>query len=157
MKYLTGDEAKKAEDYILLAAEESKKSTCKKSHRGVVIVKNDEVIGRGYNKATIDNLCNPCVRENIKDNSKVELCSAIHAEQLAIIDALKNGKSLEGSRMFHIKVKDGKQMHSEDTSCTVCSKLVLESGISEFVLSQSKGFALYTAEEFNRKSFEYFL
>jgi dCMP deaminase len=157
MRYLTGEEAKEAEKYMLVAAEEAKKSTCKKSQRGDVIVKNGEVIGKGFNKVTIENLCNPCVRENIRDNSKVELCSAIHAEQLAIIDALRNGKNLEGSRMFHIKVKDGKMMFSEDTSCTVCSKIVLESGIGEFVLLQNKGFALFTSEEFNRKSFEYFL
>ena len=157
MRYLAEEESKEAQKYILAAGEEAKKSTCKKSQRGVVIVKNNEIIGKGYNKVTIEKFCNPCIRENIKDNSRVELCSALHAEQVAILDALKRGKSLEGSRMFHIAVKNGEIKTSEDTSCTVCSKLVLESGISEFVLFHKKGFGLYSAEEFNRKSFEYFL
>jgi len=157
MRYLTGKEAKDAEKFIRVAAEEAKKSKCKKSQRGVVIVKNGKIIGRGHNKVTIEMYCDPCIRENIKDNSRVELCSAIHAEQMAIIDALKQGKNLEGSRMFHIKVKNKKIGFSEDVSCTVCSRIVLESGISEFVLLHRKGFALYGAEEFNKKSFEHFL
>ena len=157
MRYLTKEESKQAQEHILVAVEEANKSTCKKSQRGAVIVKNGEIIGRGYNKVTIEEFCDPCIREHITDNSRVELCSASHAEQLAIIDALKKGKDLEGSRMYHIKVKDGKIRPSEDVSCTVCSRLVLEVGISDFVLLQKKGLALYSAEEFNRKSFDYFV
>lgn len=157
MRYLTEKEAKEAEKFIRVAVEEANKSTCKKSQRGAVIVKNGEIIGVGYNKVTGEKFCNPCIREDIKDNTRVELCSALHAEQVAILNALKKGENLEGSRIFHIKVKDGKIKPSEDVSCTVCSRLVLECGISEFVLLHKKGFALYTAEEFNEKSFEYFL
>jgi dCMP deaminase len=157
MRYATAYETKKMEKFIKIAAKEAKKSTCKKSQRGVVIVKNGEIIGRGYNKPTIEKLCNPCIRENVKDNEKVELCSAIHAEQMAIMDALKKGRNLEGSRMFHIAVKNGKIKFSEDTSCTVCSRIVLESDIKDFVLLHKKGFAIYPADEFNRLSFDYFL
>jgi len=157
MRYLTEEESKQAKEHILAAAEEAKKSTCKKSQRGTVIIKNGEIIGRGHNKVTIEKLCNPCIREGIKDNSRVELCPALHAEQIAIFDALRKGKDLEGSRIFHIKVKDGRIMPSEDVSCTVCSRLVLEAGIGEFVLLDKNGLALYSTEEFNRKSFEYFL
>jgi len=157
MRYLTEEESEQAKKHILAAAEEAKKSTCKKSQRGAVIVKNGEIIGRGFNKVTIEEFCDPCIREDIKDNSRVELCPASHAEQVAIIDALRRGKNLEGSRIFHIKVKDGRIMPSEDVSCTVCSRLVLEAGIGEFVLLDKNGLALYSAEEFNRKSFEYFI
>ena len=59
--------------------------------------------------------------------------------------------------MYHIKVRGGEIRPSEDVSCTVCSRLVLEVGIGEFVLLHKKGLALYSAEEFNRKSFEYFV
>jgi len=157
MRYLIGEEAREAEKYILEAAEEAKKSTCKKSQRGAVIVKNGEIIGKGYNKVTNEKYCNPCIREDIKDNSRAELCSASHAEQIAILDAFKKGKDPEGSRMYHIKVKDGKIRPSGDVSCTVCSRLVLETGISEFVLLHEKGLAVYDSKEFNEKSFEYFL
>lgn len=157
MRILEGQETKEAWRYIEEAAKEAKKSTCKASQRGVVIIKNGEVIGRGYNKITLKKYCDPCIRENLNGSERVELCSAIHAEQIAILDALKRGESLEGSRMFHIRVKDNEITTSNKTSCTVCSRFILESGVSEFVLYTPKGFALYSAEELNEKSFEHFL
>jgi len=157
MRYLIDDEAKEAEEYMKIAAEYAKKSTCKKSQRGAIIVKDGEIIGKGYNKVTLKELCDPCIREKIKDNSRAELCSAIHAEQMAIIDALKKSKSLNGSRIYHIKVKNGEMKYSEDVSCTVCSRIILEAGISEFVLLHKDGFVLYDSKEFNELSFKYFL
>lgn len=157
MRYLFGEEVKEAEKYTQIAAEEAKKSTCKKSQRGATIVKKYNVIGVGFNKVTDEKYCNPCIREDIRDNSRVELCSANHAEQLAILDALRKGNDLGGSRLYHAKIKDGEIIPSDDVSCTVCSRLILESGISEFVLLQTSGFALYSSEELNRLSFEYFM
>lgn len=157
MRYITDEEEISAVvNYLKLAAEEAKKSTCKKSQRGAIIVKEKEILGRGYNQVTIEELCNPCVRENIKDNRRVELCSAIHAEQMAMIDAIKSGKPLAGSRMYHIKVKDGEMRPSGKPSCTVCSRMIHEAGI-EFVLWHKEGYGIYSPEEFNRLSFDYFL
>jgi len=157
MRYANEAEAREIEKFMRVAVEEAKKSTCKKSKRGVVIVKDGKIIGKGYNKVTIEGFCNPCIRENIKDNSRVELCSAIHAEQMAILDSIKNGKSLEGSRMFHTRVKNGEVKPSEDVSCTICSRIILESGIEEFIMLQKEGYAIYPAKEFNELSFKYFL
>lgn len=148
------DEIKTCQKYMRLAAKEATKSKCAKSQRGVIIVKNGKVIGKGYNKPTIEKLCHPCIRENIKNNGQVELCSAIHAEQMAIINSKE---SLKSARMYHIKVKDGEMKPSSDISCTVCSRIILESGIKEFVLWHKEGYGLYSANEFNRLSFKYFL
>lgn len=156
MRYLTGKEAKEAEEYMKIAAEYARNSNCRKSQRGAVIVKDRKIIGRGYNKVTIEELCNPCIREAVKDNSRVELCSAIHAEQMAIIDAANNGKKLIGSRMYHIKVKNGEMRQSGKPSCTVCSRMIYDVGI-EFVLWHEDGYALYNPKEFNELSFKYFL
>ncbi len=155
MRLVTDETEKRIiEGYLLEAAREASKSVCTKSQRGAVIVRDGEIIGRGYNKPTIDYLCNPCIREEIRDNSRVELCSAIHAEQMAILDALKRGESLEGSTLYHVKVKNREMKPSGPPSCTVCSRLILESGVSEVVLWHREGYAVYTAEEFNRLSFE---
>ncbi|MFC1629896.1 hypothetical protein ACFL11_01610 [Patescibacteria group bacterium] len=157
MKYIKDEkELKETEFYMELAAKEAEKSTCKKSQRGVILVREGRVVGRGYNKVTIENPCNPCVREEIKDNSRVELCSAVHAEQLAIIDAANKGEILRGARMYHIKIKKGKVMPCEDLSCTVCSRIICEAGI-EFVLLHKSGYAVYEPEELNELSFDYFL
>ena len=161
MRYPTGkDEIEKIKNYMRLAAGEAKKSTCKKSQRGAIIVKDNEIIGRGYNKVTLDSLCNPCIREDIKDNNKVELCYAIHAEQMAIIDAINNkaktGRFLNGSRMYNIKLKNGEMIPSGEPSCTVCSRMIYVAGI-EVVLWTENGFAIYEPREFNEASFRYFL
>lgn len=157
MRYASENEINEIEKYMSIAAEEAKKSTCKKSQRGVVIVKDGKIIGRGYNKPTIEKLCNPCIREDIKDNSRVELCSAIHAEQMAILDALKKCHSLKGSRLYHVKVKNGEPKPSHAPSCTACSRLILEAEISEIVLWLKDGYVIYNAKEFNELSFRYFV
>jgi dCMP deaminase len=157
MKYLSGTELEKAKEYMNLAAEYAKRSICVKSKRGAVIVKNNRVIGGGYNDVTIESLCNPCIREEIKDDSRVELCSAVHAEHVAIIDALKKGNSLEGSIMYHVKIKDGYIKPCGPPSCTMCSREILKAGISEFVIWHKEGYASYSAKEFNEVSFQHFL
>ncbi|MEM2089772.1 MAG: deaminase [Candidatus Pacearchaeota archaeon] len=156
MKYVTDEnEKKEIESYVGLAAAEAKNSTCKKSQRGAIIVKDGKILGKGHNKVILEDLC--CIRKNIRNNSKVELCAAIHAEQMAIINAVNAGKPLNGSRMYIIKVKDGKIKASGKPSCTVCSKMIYESGIAEVVLLHENGYAIYNSEEFNELSFEYFL
>ena len=149
-------ELKEANYFLELAAQQAKKSTCKKSKRGAIIVKNGKILGMGYNNLIDREDCDPCLREDINDNSKAELCYAVHAEQDAIFNALEKHNDLKGSRIYHIKVKDGKMEPSEDISCTVCSRIVLRTGISEFVLLQKKGIAVYDSKEFNKLSFEYF-
>jgi len=140
-----------------VAAEEAERSGCKKSKRGSIVVKNGRIIGRGYVKPTIEKLCNPCIRENVHTNGQLELCCAIHAEQLAILDALKSGESLEGAAIYHIKVKNGEIRPAKNLSCTICSRMILEVGIKEFILLFEDGYRAYTAEEANKLSFDYFL
>lgn len=158
MRYIQEkEEIEKARYYLELAAIEATKSTCRKSQRGAILVKDSEVIGKGYNKVTLEKLCSPCIREEIKDNSRVELCSAIHAEQMAIIDAKNKNKSkfLSGSKMYHIKIKNSQMRPSGKPSCAVCSRMICEAGI-EFVLWHKEGYAIYSPKELNELSFEYF-
>jgi dCMP deaminase len=146
-------EIEEIEGYMKLAAREAEKSMCKKSKRGVVIVANGRVIGAGYNKPTIEFLC--CLRGDIKNNGQVELCTAIHAEQMAIIRT-REKELLRDSRIYHIKVKNGEMRTCEKPSCTVCSRIVLESGIPQIVLYHDEGYVIYGAREFNKLSFDYF-
>ncbi len=156
MEYIKAhEEVEKTKYFMEKAAEEARKSTCKKSQRGAVIVRDSKIIGLGHNKPLLEEFCNPCIREDIKDNSRVELCSAIHAEQMAILDAIKKGNLLGGSRMYHVKVKNGEMRPSGKPSCTVCSRIIDFAGI-EFVLWHKEGYALYSPAEFNMLSFYYF-
>src|SRR3989344_5912176 len=101
MRYLKGLEEEMAQHWIKLAAEEAKNSRCSKSNRGVVIVKDDiTLLGKGTN--------NPPGKVECLTERCYEICNeyAVHAEQNAIIEALRNGKNIEGSRMYHVKVKN---------------------------------------------------
>ena len=158
MKIIVSEwEIKRMEEYSSIAAKFAKQSTCKKSQGGALVVRNGEMIGFGYNKVTSETLCNPCVREDIHDNSRVELCSAIHAEQIALLDAFNRyGRAARGSLMYYIKIKNGEPVYSGQPSCTVCSRLLFEAQIS-LVLWQEQGYIIYEPEEINKLSFEYFL
>jgi deoxycytidylate deaminase len=158
MRYITDEnEIKEVDKFMKVAAEEAEKSGCKKSKRGSLVVKDGKIIGRGYVKPTIEKLCDPCIRENIHTNGQAELCCALHAEWVALLDALKAGNSLEGATLYHIKVKNGEIRPAKSLSCTICSRLILESGIKEFILLFEDGYRAYTAEEANKLSFDYFL
>ncbi len=155
MRHVTDkEEIEEIKKYMGLAADEAQKSKCKKSQRGAIIVLEGNIVGRGHNKPTIENLY--CLREQISNNSRVELCSAIHAEQMAIVDAANGGTPLAGARLYHIKTKRGQMRQSGNPSCTVCSRLVVTAGI-EVVLWHNEGYAIYGPEEFNEISYKYFL
>lgn len=156
MRYATEEERGDIYHCMRLAAEQALKSTCKKSLRGVIIVNRDIIVGKGYNKPTIPELC--CSREKAIGNNQQNLCSAIHAEEMAILDAINSNSriGLQRAKLYHIKVKDKKMQLASPPSCTICSRLILESGIAQVVLSHEQGYAIYNAKEFNQLSFQYF-
>ena len=157
MKILTGKEEKKAIEYFNLAAEIAKTDAkCLKSKRGVVLVKNEKMISEGWNAPPEgEQECASCLRDSIDKKVNTEPCRAVHAEARAILNAYKNSHyDLTGSRMYHIKVKNDEINLSGNPSCTICSKLVLEAGISEFVLWQKEGVCIYDTREFNKLSLD---
>lgn len=155
MRYITDEyEVDRVKFFLEEAAKEAIKSKCRKSQRGAVIA--DEVgnlIGKGHNMPTILDMC--CLREKVYDNGQIERCTAIHAEQMAILDALSRRRDLKGLTLYHIKVKNGTAMASGQPSCTICSRFAWFVGV-KVVLWHAEGYALYQPEEFNRLSFEYF-
>jgi len=138
MRILEGKEKKIAEHYCLIEAEKiAQKAVCLKSQRGVVIVQNKHIIGQGYNAPPLGvEACIECLSK--KYNNK-RMCSAIHAEQRAIQDALQHGYLLDqGTVMYHIKLENDEIKPSGKPSCFDCAKSILELGISEFVLMHER-------------------
>jgi deoxycytidylate deaminase len=89
------------------------------------------------------------------DKKVTDKTCCVHAEQRAIMDALKsNSKKLENSRLYFTRIdKKGNQKFAGEPYCTMCSKMTLDAGISEFVLYHKEGIAVYDAEEYNDLSF----
>ncbi len=131
------------------AVEYAKESKCK-SKRGVVIWHREKgLMASGWNAPPSPFICDG------SDACKAT-CSktALHAEQVAIIKALKMHDYLiiRECEMIHVKVVDGLAVTSEKPSCWQCSKLILESGLKSMWLYQKEGLVEYTAEDFHNKT-----
>ena len=81
----------------------------------------------------------------------------IHAEQRAIMDALiNNSDKLFGSRLYFIRLdEDDVPSKAGNPYCTICSKMVVDVGIQEFVLWHEKGICVYDSQEYNDLSYAY--
>lgn len=157
MKYL--EDKEEAMKFIDIAADVAIGSSCGRSKCGSIIVNGGKVIGKGFNSPPNDSEDQRrCGKEKSELNAKVtDKTCCVHAEQRAIMDALKtNPDKLEGSRLYFIRLgDDGEISFAGKPYCTICSKMALDSGISEFVLYHKEGIAVYDTEEYNLISFEY--
>lgn len=157
MEYLTGQKEQEAMVFIDKAAEIALSSPCFRSRCGSVIVKNNEIIGSGFNSPPNNNVLEYCKKDNLPADFKSDRTCCVHAEQRAIMDALrKNSEKIIGSRIYFIRLdENGKKIKAGNPYCTICSKMVLDTGIAEFVLWQEKGICVYQTEEYNHLSFNY--
>lgn len=160
MKFLSGAEEQEALKNITITGEIAQSATCLRSKCGSIIVAaNKNIIGAGYNSPPRElETQRRCLCEKIAYDSKVtDKTCCIHAEQRAIIDALRNPHSaINGSRLYFARLAvDGRIAKSGAPYCTICSKLALDVGIKEFVLWHSEGICIYDTEEYNTLSFNY--
>ena len=129
--------------YLDIAEATLERATCLRKKWGAVIVKNDEIISTGYNGAPRGRKnCNDlgyCVREklNIPRGERYELCRSVHAEQNAIISAPR--KDMIGATLYMVG-KDSKtgEYVENSSSCSMCKRVVINSGIAKVVVRDSK-------------------
>ena len=95
------------EYYMNIAVQTSLRSTCIRRKVGAIIVKDDRILSTGYNGAPsgIPNCCDDCKRcyrsaHNIPSGQMLDMCYAVHAEQNAIMNALKTGEDLKGAALY---------------------------------------------------------
>ena len=160
MKRVTGHDLDTHRPHFQAAANIAKQATCYNGLCGTVIVKDGEVIGRGYNGPAFDDEANR-ICANTYDLSmkpKYDKTCCTHAEWRAILDACKrNADKIDGSTLYFMRVNDaGEFTDAGDPYCTVCSRLALESGIGKFMLWNDDGADIYDAAEYNRKSYAFF-
>ncbi len=113
--------------FMTIAIEESKKANCAKGKVGAVIVLNGKILGRGNNsvpKGCIPCTIDTCLRKkyNLKSGERQEICRVVHAEQNAILNALKNGYNLINSTICVTK-----------SPCMICAKLIINVGIKKVI------------------------
>ncbi len=157
MRYLTGTEEQEALQYIQGAAEIARGSCCLRAHCGSVIVRDREIIGRGYNSPPRDIRIDRCTKDDLPKEFRSDRTCCIHAEARAVYDALAHRpEKIVGSRLYFIRLADDGSLARAGTPyCTMCSKLALDAGIAEFVLWHKEGIRVYDTAEYNRISFQH--
>ena len=133
----------KDEFYLNLAKEISRFSKCLRSHFGVVVVKDDMIIGTGYNgPARNVEHCNPCRREGYPSGQGYEKCIAVHAEVNGVIQSGGRYRCL-GATMYlssHNRKWDGTRYNKGvgDFPCDNCARVIVNAGI-EYVVQEENG------------------
>ena len=115
------------EKFMKIALEESKNANCAKGKVGAVIVLNEKVLGKGNN--SVPKGCMPCTLDtclrkkyNLRSGERQEICRVVHAEQNAILNALKNDYDLSDSTIYVTK-----------SPCMICAKLIINVGIKRVI------------------------
>jgi len=109
----------------------STRSTCVRRRVGAVIVKDKRVLTTGYNGSPRGTKhCEDlgCIRDQqkIPSGTRHELCRGVHAEQNAVIQAAYFGISIDGATIY-----------TTTYPCSMCSKILINAGITEIVYLES--------------------
>ena len=126
----------KKQYYLNIARAVAKGSTCLRRQYGAVIVKNDRILGTGFNGAArgIEHCTDTglCVREELKvpHGERYELCVAVHAEQNAVINAQCD---VSGATLYLVGFEGGKEIKAEP--CLMCARVIKNAEIAEVVTS----------------------
>ena len=159
MQHLSGDQEKRALGYIDQAVEVARQATCQRSKCGSVVVAGDQIIGRGFNSPVgeIEEQRRCTNSKDSYDKKVTDKTCCLHAEQRAIINALKNNpEKLPGSSLYFIRL-DAKDepVRADQPYCTICSKMALDVGVAEFILWHEEGVCVYDTAEYNTLSYQF--
>ena len=132
--------------YMELAVNLARRSHCIKRHVGAVLTKDTRIISIGYNGPPPDthNCDEEWPESGCPRDSKGGCSLAIHAEQNAILYAVKNKTSVEGATLY-----------STLSPCLACARIIYSMRIRRVIYLNSyaehKGIALDEGVEFLRK------
>lgn len=114
--------------FMELAVNLAKRSHCIKRHVGAVLTKDTRIISIGYNgpPAGTHNCDEVWPEKGCATDSKGSCSLAIHAEQNAILYAVKNKASVEGSTLFVTL-----------SPCLPCARIIFSVGIEKVIYLKS--------------------
>jgi dCMP deaminase len=114
--------------FMNLANDLAMRSHCVKAHVGAVLVKDTRIISIGYNgpPAGTHNCDEEWPETGCPRDSKGSCSLALHAEENAILYAVKNGANLEGATLY-----------TTLSPCLPCSRLIFSAGIKKVYFDRS--------------------
>jgi deoxycytidylate deaminase len=120
------------------------KGLCSKSKRVAALIKPNGLYVTGTNSPPSPFSC--------KSNEFCKkICNqiCIHAEERALLLALKQYSKVEDCICLHLKIVNCEPVVSGNPSCVTCSRKLLECGVKYMYLWQEKGWQQWTTEEFH--------
>ena len=114
--------------FMNLATDLADRSHCVKAHVGAVLTKDTRIISIGYNgpPAHTHNCDTEWPETGCPRDSKGSCSLALHAEENAILYAVKNGANLEGATLY-----------TTLSPCLPCSRLIFSAGIKRVYFDKS--------------------
>lgn len=114
--------------FMELAVNLAKRSHCIKRHVGAVLAKDTRIISIGYNgpPSGTHNCDEEWPKDGCPRSSKGSCSLAIHAEQNAILYAVKNKTAVEGSTLYVTL-----------SPCLPCARMIYTMGIEKIVYLRS--------------------
>ena len=114
--------------YMELAVNLAKRSHCIKRHVGAVLTKDTRIISIGYNgpPSGTHNCDEEWPDTGCPRDSKGSCSLAIHAEQNAILYAVKNKTTVEGATLYVTL-----------SPCLACSRMIFSMGITKVIYLNS--------------------
>ncbi len=114
--------------YMELAVNLAKRSHCVKRHVGAVLTKDTRIISIGYNgpPSGTHNCDEEWADAGCPRDSKGSCSLAIHAEQNAILYAVKNKTSVEGATLYVTL-----------SPCLACARIIFSMGINKVIYLKS--------------------
>jgi dCMP deaminase len=108
--------------FMDLATDLAERSHCVKAQVGAVLTKDTRIISIGYNgpPAGTHNCDEEWPETGCPRDSKNSCSLALHAEENAILYAVKNGSTLEGSTLYLTL-----------SPCIACARIIFSSGIKK--------------------------
>lgn len=129
--------------YLDIAETVVERGTCLRRNFGAIIVKNDEIISTGYVGAPRGrkNCCDLgyCMREklNVPRGERYELCRSVHAEQNTIISASR--RDMIDSTLYLVGINYKDKTYVENANpCALCKRMIINSGIKEIIIRDTK-------------------
>ncbi|NMM49210.1 deoxycytidylate deaminase [Marinigracilibium pacificum] len=114
--------------FMELAVNLAKRSHCIRRHVGAVLVKDTRIISIGYNgpPAGTHNCDDEFPEHGCGKDSKGSCTLALHAEQNAIIYAVKNNATVSGSTLYVTL-----------SPCIACARIIYSMGIKKVIFLKS--------------------
>ena len=111
-----------------LATDLAQRSHCVRAHVGAVLTRDTRIISIGYNgpPAGTHNCDEEFPAEGCPRDSKGSCSLALHAEENAILYAVKNGANLAGATLY-----------TTLSPCLPCARLIFSAGIKQVYFDKS--------------------